>query len=175
MDCRIAVVITALALLAGCGKDKDDKKEKEAEGPTTVMVEAAVYGAIDHVVTADAVLYPINQANVTSKISAPVRRVLVNRGDHVRANQLLVELESADLAAAANESKNQYEQSQAAYQTLTGATVLEDKTKAQADVQSAQQTFDAAKKVYESRVGLQKEGALAQKLVDDAKVAMVQA
>src|SRR5215469_1437723 len=173
MDRRIAVLIAVLGLLAGCGKD--EKKEKEAEGPTTVMVEAAVYGAIDHVVTADAVLYPINQANVTSKISAPVKRVLVNRGDHVRANQLLMELESADLAAAANESKSQYEQTQAAYQTLTGATVLEDKTKAQADVQSAQQTFDAAKKLYENRTALQKEGALAQKLVDDAKVAMVQA
>ncbi|MBZ5605521.1 MAG: efflux RND transporter periplasmic adaptor subunit, partial [Acidobacteriia bacterium] len=93
----------------------------------------------------------------------------------VRAGQVLVELESADLAAAANESKSQYEQTQAAYQTLTGATVHEDKTKAQADVQAAEQTYEAAKKVYDSRVALQKEGALAQKLVDDAKVTMVQA
>ncbi len=171
---KYALPIALLVLLAGCGKDKDDEK-KEAEGPTTVMVEQAVYGAIDHVVTADAVLYPVDQANVTSKISSPVRRVLVNRGDHVRAGQLLVELEAADLAAAANESKSQYEQTQAAYQTLTGATVFEDKTKAQADVQAGEQTYEAAKKVYESRVALQKEGALAQKLVDDAKVAMVQA
>ena len=42
-------------------------------------------------------------------------------------------------------------------------------------MQSAQQTFDAAKKLYDNRVELQREGALAQKLVDDAKVAMVQA
>src|SRR5579871_78565 len=116
-----AALIAAMALLAGCSRDQTPAKE--AEAPTTVMVEAAVYGAIDHVVIADAVLYPINQANVTSKISAPVKRVLVNRGDHVRSGQLLVELESADLAASANESKNQYEQTQAAYQTLTGATV----------------------------------------------------
>src|SRR5262249_45514906 len=128
MNRKYAAIVAAL-LLAGCGKDK--KEEKEAEGPTTVMVEQAVLGAIDRVIVADAVLYPINQANVTSKISAPVKRVLVNRGDHVRANQLLVELESADLAAAANESRSQYEQTQAAYQTLTGATVHEDQTKAQ--------------------------------------------
>lgn len=171
----IAILLGAL-ILVGCGKEK----EKEAgggenEAPTPVMVEAAVRGAIDHMVIADAVLYPINQANVTPKISSPVRRILVNRGDHVRAGQLLAELESADLAAAANESKNQVDQSQAAYQTLTGATVPEDRTKAQADVQSAQQTFDAAKKLYDNRAALQREGALAQKLVDDAKVAMVQA
>jgi multidrug efflux pump subunit AcrA (membrane-fusion protein) len=164
-----------IAMLASCGKKKDEEGGGETEGPTPVTVENAVLGAIDHVINADAVLYPINQANVTAKISSPVRRMLVNRGDHVRAGQVLVELESGDLAASVNESKNQYEQSEAAYQLLTGATVLDDKTKAQSDVQTALQMFDAAKKVYESRVALQKEGALAQKLVDDAKVVMVQA
>ena len=92
------------------------KKRSRNRGAHAGPVETAVRGAIDHMVTADAVLYPINQANVTSKISAPVRRVLVNRGDHVRAGQLLVELESGDLAASASESKSQYEQAQAAYQ-----------------------------------------------------------
>jgi RND family efflux transporter MFP subunit len=42
-------------------------------------------------------------------------------------------------------------------------------------LRAAQQALDAAKKVYENRVALQREGALAQKLVDDAKVSMVQA
>src|SRR6185437_11246908 len=116
-----------------------------------------------------------NQANVTPKISAPVRRILVNRGDHVKVGQLLAELEHRDLTASAEESKHQYEQAQAAYQTLTGATVGEDRVKAEADAQSAQQALDAAKKLYENRVALQREGALAQKLVDDAKVALAQA
>jgi len=174
----IAALAGAVALLAGCGKStaKEDAAGGEGqEPPTNVTVETAVLGAIDHVVTADAVLYPINQANVMPKLAAPIRRMLVNRGDHVRAGQVLAELESADLAASANESKALWEQSQAAYQTVTGATVPEDKTKAQSDVQAAEQTYDAAKKVYDSRVALQKEGALAQKLVDDAKVAMVSA
>jgi HlyD family secretion protein len=168
------LVIALIVVLAGCGK-KEAASTEESEGPTPVTVEAAVLGAIDRVIMADAVLYPVNQANVTSKISAPVKRVLVNRGDHVKAGQLLLELEAADLTASASESQHQYQQSQAAYQLLTGATVHEDQTKAQADLQTAQQTYDAAKKVFESRVALQKEGALAQKLVEDARVAMVQA
>src|SRR5579863_1629852 len=169
----MAALAGAVALLAGCGKKAAEGAAGDEEPPAKVTVETAVLGAIDHVVTADAALYPINQANVMPKLAAPVRRMLVNRGDHVRAGQAVAELESADLAASANESKALYEQSQAAYQTLTRATVFEDKTKAQAVVQAAQQTFDAAKKVYDSRVELQKEGALAQKLVDDSKVAMV--
>src|SRR5216684_8277322 len=173
----VSTAMAVFALLHGCGKGKPAEAAggEGQEPPTPVTVEPALRGAIDHVVTADAVLYPINQANVMPKISAPVKRVLVNRGDHVRAGQVLAELESSDLASAVNESKHQYEQTQAAYQTVTGATVPEDKTKAQTDVQTAQQVFDAAKKVYDSRVALQKEGALAQKLVDDAKVVMVQA
>jgi HlyD family secretion protein len=101
--------------------------------------------------------------------------MLVNRGDHVRTGQVIAELEGADLASAVEEARQLYEQAQAANQTTTGATVPEDRTKAEADVRSAQQAFDAAKKLYDNRVGLEKEGALAQRLVDEANVAMVQA
>jgi HlyD family secretion protein len=171
-DAAAIACFIAAALLGGCNKKE---AAEEHEGPASVMVEPAVRGAIDRMIIADAVLYPVNQATVASKISAPVKRMLVNRGDHVRAGQLLAELEAGDLTAAANESRSQYEQSQAVYQTTSGATVFEDKTKAEADVQAAQQQLEAAKKVYESRAALQREGALAQKLVDDAKVSLVQA
>src|ERR1700693_3024701 len=104
----IPSLILAAALLTGCGKAKEEAAETEA--PTPVLVETDTLSAIDHGVTADAVLFPINQANVTPKISAPVKRVLVNRGDHVRVGQLIAELESGDLTASANESNHQYEQ-----------------------------------------------------------------
>ncbi len=171
---RRLLPLSALALLlAGCGGAK--KEEAEVEAPTPVQVESVRKGPIDHVVTADAVLYPVNQANVTAKISSPVKRVLVNRGDHVKAGQLLIELESADLAATANESKSLYDQAESALQTVTGATTVEDKGRAQSDLQAAQQVLEAAKKVYDSRVALQSQGALAQRQVDDAKVTLVQA
>lgn len=173
---RWAAVIAAVAALtlAGCGKSAK-KEADEGEPPAQVQVDAVTRGPIDLIVEGDAVLFPVNQANVTSKISAPVRRVLVNRGDHVKSGQLLAELESRDLAASAEEGKNQLDQAQAALQTTSAATVPEDRTKATADVQANQQAYDAAKKVYDNRVELQKQGALAQKLVDDARVAMVQA
>ncbi len=170
----VAFAVISACLWNGCGKGKE-KPAEAAESPAPVFVETAVLGAIDHMVITDAVLFPLNQANITSKISAPLRRVMVNRGDHVKAGQVVAELEAADLAAAASESRDQLEQTQAAYQTVTGATIPEDRSKALTDVQSQQQAFDAAKKLYDNRVSLQKEGALAMKLVDDAKVAMVQA
>jgi multidrug efflux pump subunit AcrA (membrane-fusion protein) len=171
---QAASLALSLALLAGCGAKKDEEAA-DAEAPTPVQLETVRKGPIDHVITADGILYPVNQANVTAKISAPVRRVLVNRGDHVKAGQLLVELETADLAATANESKSLYEQSQAALQTVTGATVIEDRNKAQSDLQAATEALDAARKVYDSRAALLKEGAIAQRQVDDQKVVLAQA
>ena len=152
---RVSVTLAALLILAGCGGAKKEAAA-EAEPPTPVQVDDVTRGPIDLIVNADAVLYPFNQANVTSKISAPVRRVLVNRGDHVKAGQLLAELESRDLAASAEESKSQLDQAQAAFQTTSGATVPEDRTKSQDDVAAAQQAFDAAKTLYDNRVELQK-------------------
>ena len=172
--CLMSIVLAG-GVLTGCGKTKPKAAEAESEAATPVTVETAVKGAIDRVVTADAVLYPVNQAPVTSKISAPILRVLVNRGDHVRAGQLLVVLEAADLAAAANESQYQYQQTQAAYDLLTGATVVDDRNRAEADVQTAKEALDAAKKLYDNRAAAQREGALAQKLVDDARLPMLQA
>lgn len=170
-------MFAAALFVAGCGKKADSKAASgdEAEPAVPVTVERVLKGAIDHVVVADAVLYPVSQSSVTSKIAAPVKRFLVNRGDHVKIGQVLAELESADLAASLEESKHQLEQAQAAYQLLSGATVRDDQGKAESDVQSAQQSYDAAKKVYDSRVELQKQGALAQRMVDDSRLAMVQA
>ena len=161
--------------LAGCSGKPAGKAEAPAEPVVPVEVATVTTESISQIVTAPAVLFPVNQANVMPKISAPIRRFLVNRGDHVKQGQVLAVLESRDLAASAQESKNLYEQAQAVYQTTTGATMPEDLTKAQSDLRSAQQQYEAAKKVYDSRVALVREGALAQKLADDAKVAMVQA
>lgn len=170
-----AMCILAVGLLfSGCSR-KDIGEAEAAEAATPVQVARATKGSIERIITANAILYPLNQANITSKISAPVRQVLVNRGDHVKKGQLLAVLENRDLEAAAQESKELYDQAQAAFQTTTGATVPEDKTKAVADAEAARQALEAARRVYESRVALFHEGALAQKLVDDAKVALVQA
>jgi multidrug efflux pump subunit AcrA (membrane-fusion protein) len=175
MKLLCGLLLPALLLFTSCGKKKGEGESAETEAPTPVQVEEARRGPIDHIVTADAVIYPINQANVTPKIAAPIRRYLVNRGDHVKANQVIAELESRDLAAAANESKSLYDQAEANYQNTQGATLVDDKTKAQADVASAKESLDAAKKLYDNRVELVKQGALAQKLADDAKVALVSA
>jgi HlyD family secretion protein len=164
--CYAVVALT----LAGCRKT-----EPEPEPVAPVKVAPVIRGSIRLIVTADAVLFPRDQANVVPKISAPVRRFLVNRGDHVKQGQLLAELENRDLVAAAQESRGQYGQAESNYRSTAGAAVPEQVTKAQTDVDAAKEAMDAAKKLVDNREQLFKEGALARKLVDDAQVAFAQA
>jgi HlyD family secretion protein len=174
---KTSLYVTALCalLLAGCSKGGKEGGGEESAPATPVQVAAAKLDTIHSSISAEAILYPVKQANIMPKISAPVARFLVQRGDHVREGQLLAILEDRDLKAAAEESKELYQQAQANYQNTSNATMPEDLTKAKADVESARQTFEAAKKVYDNREALLREGALAQKLVDDAKVTMVTA
>ena len=174
MNTRLFALAAGL-LLFSCGKAKDDPAAVEGEAATPVQVAPVTTGSIDRLLEADAVLWPIHQTSLMPKISAPVRQFLVNRGDHVRAGQLVASLENTDLVAAHREAAANVAQAEAGYRILSQATVTEDQTKARTDAASTKQALDAAQKVYDSRVELLNQGAIARKLVDDAKVALVQA
>ncbi len=168
---KTAAAASILLLAAGCSKPE----EKEPETVVPVQTRIVERAPIQRIIRAQAILYPANQATIMPKISAPVRKFYVNRGDHVRKGQLLAELENRDLAAAAIEAKGNYDQAEANYRSTTAASLPEEMAKAQTDVQSTRDAFDAAQKVYESRKSLFSQGALPRKQLDEAQVAYVQA
>jgi HlyD family secretion protein len=166
-------IIVSLALTScSCGKPK---AEEPPESAVPVQVAEVKQDSIDRIVSASAILYPVDQANVMPKISAPVKVFHVKRGDHVSKDQVLAVLENKDLQAAVGDSKAGYQQAQSNYRTTSSATVPEDTNKAQQDVQAAKQAMEAAQKVYESRKQIFDQGALARRLVEEANVAYVQA
>ena len=171
----LVVAISAAILISGCSKKDKDEGGDEKKTAVPVEVAEAKRDSIDRIISAQAVLFPVDQANVMPKISAPVKSFSVKRGDHVRAGQLVAVLENRDLAAAVADSKAGYEQAQSTLRQTAQATVPEDVTKAQQDVQSTRQAMEAAQKVYESRKQLFDQGALARRLVDESNVAYVQA
>ena len=164
-----------MLILWGCSNKSTDTGSADEAPATPVQVAVAKSGSIQQIVEAEAVLYPVRQATITPKITAPVQRFFVQRGDHVQQGQLLAILEDRDLVAGAQESKQLYEQAQAGFENTRSATMPDDLTKSETDAASARAAVDAARKLYDNREALLHEGALAQKLVDDAKVALVQA
>ncbi|HYL74127.1 MAG TPA: efflux RND transporter periplasmic adaptor subunit [Bryobacteraceae bacterium] len=165
-------LVAGFCVMTGCSKEKE---EKEKEPVVPVQIAEAKRDSIDRIISAQGVLFPVDQANVMPKISAPVKSFSVKRGDHVAQGQVVAILENKDLVAAVNDSKAAYEQAQSALRQMSSATVPEDLNKAQQDMQAARQAMDAAQKVYESRKQLFDQGALARRLVDEANVAYVQA
>ena len=141
----------------------------------TVQVAAAERGPIEREIKADAVLYPLHQAAIVPKISAPVSKFYVERGARVRAGQLLAELESKDLAAAVTENRGNYEQADAAYQNAIKASLPEELNKAGLDVKAAKEALDAAQKVFDNRQMLYQQGAVPRKDLTDAATALTTA
>jgi len=165
-----AYAVFGTLFLSGCGK-----AEKEQEPVVSVQVTPAQRGPISQVITSEAVVFPLEQATVAPKITSTVKKFHVQRGTRVKKGQLLVVLENADLAAAAEASKGDFEQADAAYNTTIGSSLPQQIQKAQLDAQTAQSSFEAQQKVFDSRKELFQQGAIARRELDAAEVALTQA
>ncbi len=159
----------ALLFLPGC------KKEATPPVEVTVQAEHPEQGAISEHITVDAILAPLAQAAIEPKITAPVRKFLVQRGARVKEGQLLAVLENADLAAAALDNKGTYIAAQAAYDTATKAQVPEDVQKAELDFAQSKANLDLNQSIVKSRKQLFAEGAIPGRDLDTAQAALVQA
>ncbi len=94
--------------LIGCGT-----QEKGKEPVVSVQVEPAQKGPIEQVVSAEAVVYPFQQAVISPKITSTIKEFRVHRGSHVHKGQILPILENAELSADAEPSKGEIKQAQA--------------------------------------------------------------
>lgn len=170
--CLLPLTLTLTLGWLGCSGNK----ESEEPGPVVAVQIASVERRkVERKVTSEAVLFPLREAALAPKVSAPVRKFYVERGSRVRAGQLLAELENQDLAASATENQGAYEQAQAAYETATRAAWPEEIQKAELDLKAAKETMDAQQKVFKSRQMLYQQGATPRKDLDDASLSLTQA
>jgi HlyD family secretion protein len=155
---------------AGCGS------EEKAKDPVVSVQTTAVHrSTISQVISADAVVFPLQQAVLTPKITSTIKTFLVQRGSHVRKGQVLAILENADLSAAAEQSKGEFEQAEAGYATTTGASLPEQIQKAELDTAAAKSALDAQQQVYNSRKELFDQGGIPRRDYDSAQVSLMQA
>jgi HlyD family secretion protein len=169
----LAIACAALAMLvvlSGCSS-----AEKEKEPVAAVQTTPAQKGPISQVISAEAVVFPLQQATVAPKITSTILEFKVQRGTPVKKGQVLVVLENKDLAAAAEASKGDFEQADAGYVTTVEASLPQQVQKAELDAAAAKAGFDAQQKVYDSRKELFQQGAVPRRDLDSAEVALAQA
>ena len=168
---RLILTFVALCLAAGCRK-------KPAEAPeVSVAVQAAhpTQGPISEEIAADAILAPLSEAALSTRISAPIRAEYVQRGAHVHRGELLLTLEDRDLRGSALDSQGAVAFAQANYTAATDATIPEELNRAQLEAAQLKTALDVAQRTAAERQKLFREGALSGRDADSAVASEAQA
>ena len=148
-----------------------------ASGPSPVKVQTATAKVqpIEDIFQAPGILYPIHQASLSPKVSAPVEQFFVNRGSRVHRGELLAVLENQDLKAAVIAARGAYDQARANYEATTSSALPEEVQATEAALTDAKSTLDQEQNLYRSETNLYKEGAIPRRQVDATAVALTAA
>jgi HlyD family secretion protein len=170
---KLLSALIIFALLCGC------RSEEESSPPVVVAVKVAraERADVELSVTAPARLYAVDQANVSSRVTAPIARLLVRKGDAVRQDQLVAELDDRDLVAQRQEAVAAVADAQATFEKTSQGTLPTDVERAQGDVAVAKAALDEAQKIEDRRKQLFDEGAIPQRdlIVSQSQLAQAQA
>lgn len=171
----LSVALASAALMIAAGCSSGNSGISNATPVVHVQTVIAQEQSINDVITAQGLVYPVKQASLSPKISAPVQRFYVQRGSHVHAGELLATLANQDLAASLVSARGTYDQALANYESTTTSSLPEE-------IQTAQNTFDNAKaslhaqqQLYDSESRLYQQGAIARNLLDATHVALTNA
>jgi membrane fusion protein (multidrug efflux system) len=148
------LLLTGLLALSACSKgngDAEAKAKEEKKGPDAVPVEVAkaTRRAVAASYTGTAPLEARAEAQVIAKVSGVALSVMVEEGQHVRAGQTLVRLDSARAALQAAQAASQMRKLEANYarsQELAKQKLISanDLDQLRFDVENARAAYKAA-------------------------------
>ncbi len=153
---KYALLLSFLVLLVGCAQEE----EGPAETVVTVKVGKAEAADLRISVRAPATIHAREQANISARITAPIRQLRVRKGDRISAGQVLAVLENRDIAAQRDEARASVSDAQANLVKLSAGTLPTDLERARGEVVSTEAALNQAQKMYDRRSDLFKEGAI---------------
>ena len=142
----LAVVLVALHF-TNLSAARSDLDTATAKGPVVQVVEAGAAPS-QRTVTVLASVTPYQQATLYAKVSGYLSHVLVDKGDHVKAGQLLATIESQETDAQYNSARADLinkQQIARRYDQLRrqNAIALQQADQADADARVAQATWSS--------------------------------
>ncbi len=162
---REFTTMTAAALLGqllfsgGCAR----KEEAEAKPVVEVQTARAVIEDVEQTITGPATVFAAAQAGVAARSAAPIKRLLVKKGDTVQAGQALAELEARDLVAAQAEAQAGVAETEANLQKTVAGTLPGDVERARGQLVAAEAAYKQADAIYQRRKSLFEDGAIPQR------------
>ena len=144
----VVLVLAAVLLFTGINRRR---------AGTAVRAEKVVRQEIASVISTNGKIEPINSFEAHAPAPATVKKVLVSEGDHVKAGQLLVQLDDADARAQAARALAQLRSAEAALHAIKAGgtqeevlTTRSDLTKAQAEQDDARRNLQAIQKLRQN-------------------------
>jgi HlyD family secretion protein len=153
-------IFLLLPLFAACGSHE----EAPLKPPVVeVKVAKAETADVKIIVQAPASIFAREQANISSRLTAPIRKLLVRKGDNVAAGQILAQLDNRDLMAQCDEATAAVTDAEANLQRLSSGTLPTDIERARGQSVSAEAALNLAQKIYDRRRQLFDQGAIPQR------------
>ncbi len=143
--------------LVGCGAKTE---EKEPPPVASVKVTQADERSLDLVIQAPATVFAREQANISSRITAPIQDITVRKGDRVTRGQVLVRLDNRDLLAQRREMTALVTDAEASLEKMRTGTLPGDIERAKGQVATTQASLSQAEKFYDRRKQLFEQGAI---------------
>src|ERR1051326_4869021 len=154
------LVIVALVLFTGVN---------QRHGGTAVRAEKVMRQEIASVISTNGKIEPGNSFEGHAPAPAIVKNVLVAEGDHVKAGQLLVQLDDADARAQAARALSQLRSAEASLQAVKTGGTQEELLTTKADLSKAQAERDEAQRNLQAIQKLRQNGAASPAEVDAAQ------
>jgi len=168
---RYIILAIPLLFLAGCGS----REEKPADPVVDVKVARAETADVKLTVRAPASVFAREQANISARITAPIRKLLVRKGDNVAAGQALAQLDNRDLAAQRDEAAAAVADAEANLQKVESGTLPTDIERARGQAVGTEAALNQAQKFYERRKQLFEQGAIPQRDLQLSQTELAQA
>jgi len=159
-------------VLVGCGS----REQVPAKPSVSVKVALTRTETVEFSIQAPASIFPRQQANVASRITAPIRELRAQKGDRVAAGQTLAVLDDRDLLAQRAEAVAAVEDARQTLEKLSSGTLPADVERARGQVAAAEAALNQAQKIYERRQQLFKDEAIPERdlLVSQTELAKAQ-
>lgn len=158
----VVVVLLVLAVLLFTGINR-------RRTGTPVRAEKAVRQEIASVISTNGKIEPINSFEAHAPAPSTVNRVLVAEGDHVKAGQLLVQLDDAEARSQAARAMAQLRSAEAALSGIKAGGTQEEVLTSRADLTKAQAERDDAQRNLQAIQKLRQNGAASPAEVEAAQ------
>jgi HlyD family secretion protein len=156
----VLLVVAAVLLFTGINRRR---------AGTSVRAEKVVRQEIASVISTNGKIEPVNSFEAHAPAPATVKNVLVAEGDHVKAGQLLVQLDDADGRAQAARALAQLRSAEASLHAIKAGGTQEEVLTTRSDLIKAQAERDDAQRNLQAVQRLRQNGAASPAEVEAAE------